>query len=254
MSAVEGRTSAGCPILELPLVEFPEVPPVNGMADYSHLWSYLYSSDLRWSYGAVKGTSQGAWGMAVKDDAAVLLAEAKAAGFCGMQFDTSALANRAELVDELAAFGLPDLVSSSGRWLYFDLSGFGQGEYVVVPISGFSVASADSPDPSVLWWMVEEDASLTVRGAPSTSVDVVLDLVAPPCGPAIIEVAGSMFALMGLGPSSIGSSWMRRGQPSSRCPPSPRHAPRMSSSRPSSVSRVLPPRGPRDVRPTACPP
>ena len=183
MSAVEGRTAAGCPILELPLVEYPEVPPVNGMTDYSHLWSYLYSSDLRWSYGAVKGTSQGAWGMSVKDDPAALLAEARAAGFCGMQFDTSALADRAELVDELAVFGLPDVVSSSGRWLYFDLTGLKADEHVVVPISGFSVASADSADPAVLWWMIAEDATLVVRGAPDRVGGGGSGLVAPPCGP-----------------------------------------------------------------------
>jgi len=40
--------------LQLPIIAFPEEPPVYGMSDYSHFLPSLYSERFSWSYGSVK--------------------------------------------------------------------------------------------------------------------------------------------------------------------------------------------------------
>jgi phosphoglycerol transferase len=48
-------------IFQLPVVTFPEHPPLHRMQDYDHARGYLHASDLRWSYGAMKGRAADAW-------------------------------------------------------------------------------------------------------------------------------------------------------------------------------------------------
>lgn len=195
-SAVEQHLAKGCAVLELPLVPYPEYPAINRMSDYSHLWTYVYSDDLRWSYGAMKGTPLGEWGMDAADDPAQLLVRARAAGFCGIQVDTWAFANMSEGVDEQTAFGDPDIVSSSGRWAFFDLTGPLSGEYSVEPGAGFAVAAQTASLP-VVWWMVEDTATLAVHGAPGAQVQVELDVSSAPCGPVTVTIDGSAVTVQG---------------------------------------------------------
>ena len=41
----------GAQMFQLPVIPFPEHPPVHGMIDYDHLRGYLHSDTLGWSYG-----------------------------------------------------------------------------------------------------------------------------------------------------------------------------------------------------------
>lgn len=54
---VENIIGKDAMIFQLPIIPFPENPPVVNMTDYEHLRGYLHSSTLRWSYGGVKGRS-----------------------------------------------------------------------------------------------------------------------------------------------------------------------------------------------------
>lgn len=59
---VESRMPPRTMIFQLPYVPFPENPPLHRMEDYEHLGGgYLYSKELRWSYGAMKGRAGDAW-------------------------------------------------------------------------------------------------------------------------------------------------------------------------------------------------
>ncbi|NTW40026.1 MAG: hypothetical protein HGA44_09065, partial [Cellulomonadaceae bacterium] len=51
---VEAQLGTGAQVFQLPLVPFPESPPVASMQDYNHLRGYLHSG-LAWSYGGLKG-------------------------------------------------------------------------------------------------------------------------------------------------------------------------------------------------------
>lgn len=196
VDAVEAHTSDGCPILELPLMSYPESPPINRMSDYSHLWTYVYSDDLRWSYGAMKGTALGDWGTGVEGDPSAMLGLARQTGFCGVQVDTFAFASLADEVDEQRAFGDPDIVSSSGRWAFFDLTGPLPGEFSLAPSTGFTVATQTAGLP-VTWWMTAPEATVSVYGAPGSRVEAHLTVSSPPCGAAKVSLAGDTFVVNG---------------------------------------------------------
>src|SRR5262249_14253134 len=55
---MQRRFSGGSMVFELPYVPFPEWPPVHRMLDYELVRPYLHSTDLRWSYGAMRGRPQ----------------------------------------------------------------------------------------------------------------------------------------------------------------------------------------------------
>lgn len=48
-------------VFELPVCDFPEVPPRFEMADYEHFRLYLHSQTLRYSYGSDKGRARELW-------------------------------------------------------------------------------------------------------------------------------------------------------------------------------------------------
>lgn len=48
-------------IFQLPYHPFPEAGPVNQMSDYHLLTGYLHSSNLKWSYGGMKGREADRW-------------------------------------------------------------------------------------------------------------------------------------------------------------------------------------------------
>ncbi|MET0728640.1 MAG: hypothetical protein ABWZ76_10135 [Acidimicrobiales bacterium] len=52
---VDDRLPPGAPVFQLPVMEFPEVPPVLGVGAYSHALAYVHAPELRWSFGAMRG-------------------------------------------------------------------------------------------------------------------------------------------------------------------------------------------------------
>lgn len=55
-------------IMQLPYREFPEVGPVNNMQDYEHFRPYLFTNNLRFSYGNNKGRGTESWQKQVQFD------------------------------------------------------------------------------------------------------------------------------------------------------------------------------------------
>jgi phosphoglycerol transferase len=121
VTRIEAITNTNCPILQLPLVQGPEAGQRNAMGDYSHLLAYIYSNKLRWSYGAIKGTEHGSWGMNVADDPAQLFALARADGFCGVLIDSYGYPSASEATSVARSLEGPLVESGSGRWRYYGL-------------------------------------------------------------------------------------------------------------------------------------
>ena len=67
VQALESRLSPGAMVFELPVMQFPESAPINGMQDYEHFRPYLYSHSLRFSYGSEKGREREEWQNEVLD-------------------------------------------------------------------------------------------------------------------------------------------------------------------------------------------
>lgn len=61
VAKLESTLPKGAMIFQMPVMDFPEVNPVRGVADYEHFRPYLTSSTLRFSYGSDKGRSRERW-------------------------------------------------------------------------------------------------------------------------------------------------------------------------------------------------
>lgn len=126
VNRAEQQLAANCPVLELPISMYPEEFPIERSADSSELLPYLYSTDLRWSYGGVKTTEEGRWAKKnLEKPPAEQVALAKNAGFCALQLDMFGYPVAAE--HEVRAtytklLGNPISVSSDKRWMMFRLS------------------------------------------------------------------------------------------------------------------------------------
>jgi len=59
--ALERKLPRGAAVFELPVVDFPESPPILEMPDCAHFRPYLYSEALRFSYGTHKGRPREIW-------------------------------------------------------------------------------------------------------------------------------------------------------------------------------------------------
>ena len=115
-------------VYQLPYQPYPEGPyQVFEMFDYDHLRLSLHSSDLRWSYGGVKGRPSADWPLALATAPTLDMVKAvTAAGFSGISIDRQgygdhAAALEAELSDLL---GERPIVSAGGTYSFWSLVGF----------------------------------------------------------------------------------------------------------------------------------
>lgn len=124
-AAVAEREGAEAAIFQYPQVSFPvHNRHLEPASPYDNFLPFLYSEGLRWSFGGYQGEPSADWQEALVlrplDEQAGLLA---AGGFSGALVDVVALTPTPEVREEIAAtFGEPDLVSTSGRWEYYDLN------------------------------------------------------------------------------------------------------------------------------------
>lgn len=127
IAAAESVLPANCPVLEVPIGLYPEVKPAERQRYYEDLLPYLYSSDLRWSYGAMQYTAEGRWAKENLDvDPAQQVVLAKRAGFCAVQLDMNGFKpESAEGVRSTYTklLGPPIAQTANNRWVMFSLSG-----------------------------------------------------------------------------------------------------------------------------------
>ena len=62
---MEAALPAGAMVFQMPVMEFPE-SPLPGIPTYDHFRPYLYSKQLRFSYGSMKGRERETWQPAVQ--------------------------------------------------------------------------------------------------------------------------------------------------------------------------------------------
>ena len=125
MSRVETVTAPSCGVLSLPIIEFPESPPVNGMLDYDELWPYVSSAHLRFSYGVIKKSIpsgfQAQFAGEITADSLQLLRDG---GICGVLIDTFGYPDGAKALSASlqSLTGSDLLVSPAGRWEYLSIA------------------------------------------------------------------------------------------------------------------------------------
>lgn len=113
-----------CAVFQYPVVPFPEQTPHGEMQAYEQLQPYLASSQLRWSYGAMRGTAAADWQLTLpplRQDGA-LVDDLAAANFCAVELDTAGVEAPTEAVQALTSvLGAPLASTPNGRLQTFDL-------------------------------------------------------------------------------------------------------------------------------------
>jgi phosphoglycerol transferase len=127
---VETAVPAGTMVYQLPYVPFPEEGVYRGMTDYDEFRPYLHSHRLRWSYGAMRDRPADVWH---RDLLGLTLAERlpalALAGFGGVYVDRAGYADHGAAVEaELGQLlAVPPIISSGGRFAFFDMAGYNAG-------------------------------------------------------------------------------------------------------------------------------
>lgn len=115
-------------ILQLPNISFPENGTVNRMKDYDHFVGYLYSDDLRWSFGAMKGRE----GSVLLNNLCSLSTEemvkqASEIGFDGIYIDRYGYKDDEAEILENTLFKITKqepIISANNRYVYFSLESY----------------------------------------------------------------------------------------------------------------------------------
>ena len=121
---MQDRFAAGTKILQLPYMSYPENGPIHALGDYDLFTGYLHTSDLRWTYGAVRGRLSDWHGAHQALPPEQLATAAAAAGFGAVYLDRIGYADGgAATAAALAALAGPGAsgVSADGRLQFFDL-------------------------------------------------------------------------------------------------------------------------------------
>lgn len=128
-SRVEKEMGEGEMIYQLPFVEFPEPAStqIEAMDAYNHLVAYIFTDNLKWSNGGIKGRNETAKQLYVSDGiGSGFLEGIKKAGFSGVYINMTAYAEtqRNELIhfysEELS---LTPITSQDGLLYFYDISG-----------------------------------------------------------------------------------------------------------------------------------
>jgi phosphoglycerol transferase len=127
---VEAAVPAGSWIYQLPYATFPSGPRPGLMSDYDHYRPYLYSTSLRWSYGAMHGRAGDAWLRSLAEQPLEEQVKLVAAvGFRGLYLDRAGFADWAVLAEaELRRLLKAEpVVSGDGRMAFYPLVAYAEG-------------------------------------------------------------------------------------------------------------------------------
>lgn len=121
----DATDAAGCGVLQLPVMRFPEGELPVGYDANAQLLQHLGDRRLAWSHGGMSGTRAGDWPLAIAvEDPAALHRQLRAAGFCAVEVDTDGVALDDPAVVRLTApLGEPVARSRDGRLVAWSLLG-----------------------------------------------------------------------------------------------------------------------------------
>lgn len=119
---IDARIGRHARIFQLPLVPFPESPPVNLMTDYEHLKPYLVDPNKFFGYGGVKGRSL-PWAERLATDPEIQIEEIRTAGFDALWIDQNGWPSGADPYESVLIdhFKLKPIFGSAHRYVVFDI-------------------------------------------------------------------------------------------------------------------------------------
>jgi phosphoglycerol transferase len=123
VTAMDGELPPQARVFQLPYVPFPDGHH-RDMQSYDLLRPYLHESDLRWSFGAVKGRPIADWQEALANKPPKeLLSEVSAAGFDGIYIDRTGYPDHAARLERRLSrlLGAEPRVSPNEDMSFFSL-------------------------------------------------------------------------------------------------------------------------------------
>jgi hypothetical protein len=182
-AALEQTLGRGCPVFQLPVVPFPESAGRGEMKGYDQLLPYLASHDLRFSSGAMRGTTAADWQLGVDlDDPDRLADDLAAAGFCAVEVDTQGFDSTTDPRDALtAALGAPVAQSTDGVYVAYALPSApprptDKAAAILHPVVVALDAYETQRDGSSMAQWVGPDVGLRVVNLGDTSVPVTVSM------------------------------------------------------------------------------
>lgn len=125
---IQAQVPPNTMIFQLPYLPFPESARILKLADSDPLRPYLHSTDLRWSYGGIKGRAQADWAASVSSEPTErMLVEIGAAKFGGLHIDRAGYTAAADkkLEEELRRLlHTTPMVSPDSRFSFWNLQNF----------------------------------------------------------------------------------------------------------------------------------
>lgn len=124
IAAMESALPAGAMVFQLPVVPFPESPPVNAMGSYDHARGYVFGTGkLKWSFGGVRGREadwQPAW---MAEPLPRALDGLAAAGFAALYVDDNGYVDQGATINSqlFKELGPPIQTSNNARMHWYDL-------------------------------------------------------------------------------------------------------------------------------------
>jgi hypothetical protein len=114
---MEENLFAGAMIFQLPVMRFPETPPVVSVRSYEHFRPYLHTRNLHYSYGDDKGRGRDEWQFLVESlPASEMIGDLEKFGFAAVYINRKGYDDRgASLIEALKTAGRSHLIESSAR-------------------------------------------------------------------------------------------------------------------------------------------
>jgi hypothetical protein len=106
-------------VFQLPVMDFPE-SPIPGVSAYDHFRPYLYTHDLRFSFGTDKGRAQAAWQRVIVGmPPSAQIAALERYGFSAIYINSAGYQDRGEkLLNDYKAAGRTEVIQSPLKDLY----------------------------------------------------------------------------------------------------------------------------------------
>jgi phosphoglycerol transferase len=214
VAKIESRMPAGSAIFELPVMQFPESLPIYDMTDYELIRPYLHSTDLRWSYGGVKGRPASDWqhifaGM----PAARMVTILAAAGFSGIHIDRFGFrAHRpGQLDDTLKALLGPPVTSPNHRFEFYDMRDFIDRSRSLYPAATWKELDHHAVASPAFYWQ----HGFSDPGAPDDrggfrligSVPAPYGVIDNPGDPVTMRFSFELHAVGGRAPKDVAVHW-----------------------------------------------
>lgn len=121
-SSIEEELGEEAMVYELPYMNFPESPEIYNMLDYTPFLGYIFTENIRWSYGGVIGRDETSKKLYVDDGMSMrFLLGIQKAGFEGIYIDTYGYEDHGKKITEFyrEVTGTEPIISSSGRFFFY---------------------------------------------------------------------------------------------------------------------------------------